>query len=111
MRSPITNDCLNVKIDGYTEPQFVPKLLLHVFVRELHNNLVSATKYCGVKEAIDEYDNIIIGDSTLRSLFPPQFLKKFIKIQGHVWSRMLHICKKYAFIITIVALLLFKKTQ
>ena len=40
VQSPIENDCLKVKIDGYTEPQLVPKLLLHVSVRELHNNLV-----------------------------------------------------------------------
>ena len=75
VQSPISNDCLKVKIDGYTEPQLVPKTLLYVSVRELHNNLVSATKYGGVKEARDEDDNIIISDSTLRSLLPPQFLK------------------------------------
>ena len=44
---PIANDCLKVKIDGYTEPKLVPKLLLQVSVRELHKNLVSATKYAG----------------------------------------------------------------
>ena len=50
VQSPIANYCLMVKIDGYTEPQPVPKLLLHVSVIELHNNLVSATKYDGLKE-------------------------------------------------------------
>ena len=84
MQSPISNDSLKVKIDGYTELQLVPKLLLHVSVRELHNNLVSYTKDGGLKEARDEYDHILISDSTLRSLMPPQ-LKNFIKIQGHVW--------------------------
>ena len=44
VQSPIANNCLKVKIDGYTEPQLVPKLLLRVSVRELHKNLVSATK-------------------------------------------------------------------
>ena len=62
-----------MKIDGYTEPQLVPKLLLRVYVRELHNNLVSTTKDNGLKEAIDEDDNIIVSDSTLHSLLPPQF--------------------------------------
>ena len=95
-----------MKIDGYTEPQLLPKTLLHEYVRELHNNIVSATKYGGLKEAIDEDDRIIISDSKLRSLLPPQ-LKKIIKIQVHVWLRMLHICQKYAFIITIMALSLF----
>ena len=75
VKSPIANDCLKVKIDGYTEPQLVPKLLLRVSVRELHNNLVSATKDGGIKEARYEDDNIIISYSILRSLFPPQFIK------------------------------------
>ena len=44
-------------------------------VRELHNNLVSATKDGGLKEAIDEDDNILISDYTLRSLLPPQLKK------------------------------------
>ena len=53
VQSPIANDFLKVKIDGYTEPQLVPKLLLQVSVREIHNNIVSATKDGGLKEARD----------------------------------------------------------
>ena len=64
----IFNDCLKVKIDGHNEPQLVPKLLLQVSVRDPHNNLVSATIHGGLKEARDKDDNIIISDSTLRSL-------------------------------------------
>ena len=64
-----------MKIDGYTEPQLLPELLLHVSIREVHNNLVSSTKDDGLKEARDEDDNIIISDSTLRSILPPQFKK------------------------------------
>ena len=60
-----------MKIDGYTEMQLVRECLLHVPVRELHNNLVSATKDGGIKEARDEDDNIIISYATLRSLLPP----------------------------------------
>ena len=37
--------------------------------------------------------------------------KKFVKIQGHVWLRIMNICQKYTFIINIMAWLLFKKTQ
>ena len=73
MKSPIVNDFLKVKIDGHTETELVTKFLLHVSVRELHNNLVSDTENGGLKEARDEDDNIIISDSTLRSLFPTQF--------------------------------------
>ena len=43
-QSPIANDCLKVKIGGYNEPQLFPKLLLHVYITELHNNLVSDKK-------------------------------------------------------------------
>ena len=45
MQSPIVNDCLKLKIDGHTEPQSVPKLLLQVSVQELYNVLVSDTEY------------------------------------------------------------------
>ena len=41
-------------------------------VRELHNILVSDPNCGDLKYARDEDDNIIISDSTLRSVFPPQ---------------------------------------
>ena len=59
--------------DDQTEPQLFTKLLLQVSVRELHNRLVSDPNDGGIKDARYEDDNIIISDSTLRSLFPPQF--------------------------------------
>ena len=49
VQSPIVNDCLKVRIDGHTETQLVPKHLLQVYVRELHNTLVSATIDDGIK--------------------------------------------------------------
>ena len=49
MQSPIINDGLKVKIDGYTEPQLVPKLLWQVSVRKLHKKLVSDTKFVRLK--------------------------------------------------------------
>ena len=48
-------------------------------VRELHNILVSDPYYGGLKDARDEYDKIIISDSTLCSLLPPQ-LKKCMQV-------------------------------
>ena len=72
VQSPIVNDCLKVEIDGHTEPQLVPIFLLKVSVRELHNNIVSDVDNGGLKEARYEGDNIIISDSTLRSLLPPK---------------------------------------
>ena len=41
-------------------------------VRELHNSFVGDTNSGGLKYSRDEDDNIIIFDSTLRSLLPPQ---------------------------------------
>ena len=71
-QSPISNDCLKVVFDDQTEPQLVPKLLLQVSVRELHNRLVSDPNDGGIKDARDEEYNIIISDYTLFSLLPPQ---------------------------------------
>ena len=44
-------------------------------VRELHNSLVSDQNDGNLKDARDEDGKIIISDSTLRSLLPPQFKK------------------------------------
>ena len=71
-QSQISNDCLKVVLDDQTEPQLVPKLLLQVSVREPHNRLVSEPNDGGLKDARDEDGKIIISDSTLRSLLPPQ---------------------------------------
>ena len=43
-----------------------------MFVRELHNSLVSDPNDGGIKDARDEDVNIIISDYTLCSLFSPQ---------------------------------------
>ena len=59
-------------LDDQTEPQLVPKLLLHVFVRELHNILVIDPNNGGLKDSRDGDGNIITSDYTLRSLLPPQ---------------------------------------
>ena len=71
-QSPISNDCIRVVLYDQTEPQLVPKLLLQVSVRELHNSLVSDPNDGGLKDSRDKDGKIIISDSTLRSLFPPQ---------------------------------------
>ena len=59
-------------IDDQTEPKLVPKILLQVSVRELHNSLVSDLNDCGLNDNREKENNIIISDSTLRSLLPPQ---------------------------------------
>ena len=84
-QSPIYNDCIKFMLDNQIEPQLVLKLLLQVYVIEPHNSLVSDTYYGGLKDARDEDGKIIISDSTLCSLLPPQFKKNFCTLQGHVW--------------------------
>ena len=71
-QSPISNDCIKVMLDYHTESQLVPKLLLQVSVRELHNSLVSDPNDGGLKDDRNEDGNIIIIDYTLRSMLPPQ---------------------------------------
>ena len=75
VQSTIVNDCMKVKIDGNTEPQLVPNLLLQVSVRELNNNLFSDTDSGGLKEARYEENNIVISDYKLCLLLPPQLKK------------------------------------
>ena len=75
VKSPISNNCIKIVLDDQTEPQLVPKLLLQVSVRELHNSLVSDPNDGGLKDDRDEDGKIIISDSTLRLLFPPQLKK------------------------------------
>ena len=60
-------------LDVQTEPQLVPKLLIQVSVREIHNSLVSDPNDGGLKDTRDEYGKIIISDSILCLLLPPQF--------------------------------------
>ena len=48
------NHCLKVIFDDQTEPELVPKLLLQVSVRELHNSLVIDTNGGGLKESRDK---------------------------------------------------------
>ena len=75
VQSQIFNGCLKVNIYGHTELQLVPNKLLQFSIRKLHNILVSDPVDGGLKEARNAENNIIISDSTLRSLFPPQFKK------------------------------------
>ena len=58
--------------DGQIEPQLVPKLLHRVSIRKLNNILVIDPNDCVLKYSRDEDDNIIISDSTLCSMLPPQ---------------------------------------
>ena len=93
---------LIANIDGHTRPQIVPNVLLKVSVREIYYRLVSAPYDSGIKEEIYAYNNIIISDSTLRSLLPA-----LIK-QIHHYTRSCMVVNvlyppKYTFLVTIMA--------
>ena len=75
MQYTISNDCLKVSIDGRSEPELVSKLLLQLSVWELHNSMVNPQEECGIKEAIYADNNIIISDSILQPIIPPQHKK------------------------------------
>ena len=51
--------------------------------------------YGGLKEAIDADNNIIISDSTLRSLFPPQQKKSQHNTRSYVVVNVVYIPKVY----------------
>jgi hypothetical protein len=50
----------------------VGKLLLEISVRELHNDLLDTPENGGLAEARDESGNVLISDTALRYLLPPQ---------------------------------------
>ena len=50
----------------------MPKVLLQFSVQELHNSMVSPPEEGVLKEARYEDNNIIISDSTLQKILPPQ---------------------------------------
>ena len=72
VQSQISNDCLKVMFDDQIEPQLGTEFSIQVSVRELHKSLVSDKNDGGHKKCRDEDHNIIINDSTLRSLLSPQ---------------------------------------
>ena len=72
MKYTIENDCLYVSIGGISNQQLLKKLLLQVYVWELHNIMVIPPGKAGIKEVRDAENNIIICDSTLCNIIIPQ---------------------------------------
>ena len=67
-QSPISNIFLKVSIEGHFKSEMVPKTLLHMFVLELHNIMVSPPEEDSLKEEKDSKNNIIISESILRKI-------------------------------------------
>ena len=77
VQSPIANDTLFVLNEETGKKERVGKLLLEISVRELHNNLIALPVDAGgpgggLAEARDDAGKIIISDTALRYLLPPQ---------------------------------------
>jgi hypothetical protein len=66
--SPIYNETILVKEPGSNEKRRVPKLLLEVPVRELHNLLVAPLDQGGLSQSRDADGKIIVSDTTLRRI-------------------------------------------
>ena len=78
VQSQIANECLKVSIDGHSEQNLVPKLLLQVSVWELHNIMVIPQKRVELKR---QYMKTII--SSLAIILCNQFLHPNIRICLH----------------------------
>ena len=72
VHNPIYNDRLKVSIDCHSEIKLVSKMLLQVYVQELHNRMVIPPEDSGINGARDVDNNIIISDCTLQSILTPQ---------------------------------------
>ena len=75
VNSPIANDTLLVLNPQTGKKERTGKLLLEISVRELHNDLISTEQgglVNGLGEARDDKGKVIISDTALRYLLPPQ---------------------------------------
>ena len=72
---PNGKDTLKIKMEGQKDPVLMEKLLIQISIRELHNDLVKPMSEGGFAGARDKEGNIIIGDTTLKRLLPPQLRK------------------------------------
>ena len=96
MQYPIANDCLKVSIEGHSEPQLVPKLLMQFSIQELHNIMVSPPEEGLRKDSRDADNNIIISDSTLRSILPTQPKKIYARYkvmcgcEYYIYAKSIH---------------------
>ena len=75
MQYPIANDCIKLYIDGQADTQLVPKRLLQLSVRELHNRTAIPLEEVVLKEEIYSENNTTIIDSSLRNILPLQLKK------------------------------------
>ena len=66
-------------MDGHSATQLVLKLLLQVSVQELYNSTLITSEEGGLNDAWDADNHIIISDSTLPNILPPQLKKMSVR--------------------------------
>ena len=83
---PITRDTLLIADADTKVKRRVPKLLLGCSMRQLHNELIDSPDdggLVGARNAIT--NNVIISDTMLRSLAPPQLRPMTYNQKNDVW--------------------------
>jgi hypothetical protein len=73
--SPVAKDTILVLNKENGEKDRVGKLLLEIYVRELHNSLIGPVEDGGLASARDANGIVLISDTALRFLLPPQLRK------------------------------------
>ena len=64
IKSPIANDCIKVQQPSTGKKESVPKLLLQVSVRELHNDMLKDPAEGGLMQA-RKNGKVVISDTAL----------------------------------------------
>ena len=86
-----------MSINAHYELQLVPKLLLQVSVRELHNSMVSLPEEGELMEERDAENITIISDSTLLTIIPPQLKKMSAQYkvmcgcERYIYDKIIHL--------------------
>lgn len=79
---PITNDTLLLPDRETGVVMHIPKLLIESLIRELHNDLIESPESGDLAEVRDAKGRVIISDSMLQCLLPPQLQKMSMRISG-----------------------------
>ena len=83
---PITRDTLLIANADTKVKRRVPKILLEYSMRQLHNELIASPDDGGLLGARHaETNDVIISDTILRSLAPPQLLPMTYNRKNNVW--------------------------
>ena len=72
MEYSFSKNCIEIKIDGGNEKFSVNKLYLQVPIKHLYYDMIKPLCLRSFDEALDSGEHLIISDSKLCELLPPQ---------------------------------------